>query len=225
MLPKPWSPSALEDFVNCPRAYHAKSVTKRIPYVQNEDARAGEWAHKQFELRVADGTPLPTELNEHEDFIAGLIAKPGMIYPEQEIAFDQRAKPCGFWAKDVWCRGKLDVQNIDGEACEALVTDYKTGKPHTKFNQLKLYTLHTFAMFPGINTVTAQFYWTQTKTTTHQTYTRGQVGALWGSFVPDLKQYVEAFQTDTWQPRPSGLCKGWCPVTDCEHWSPRRKFK
>jgi hypothetical protein len=43
--------------------------------------------------------------------------------------------------------------------------------------------------------------------------------------VPDLKQYATAFKTDVWQPRQSGLCNGWCPVTECEFWKPKRTFK
>ena len=35
-------------------------------------------------------------------------------------------------------------------------------------------------------------------------------------------QYAQAFKTDTWQPRPSGLCNGWCPVKTCEFWQPKR---
>jgi hypothetical protein len=46
--------------------------------------------------------------------------------------------------------------------------------------------------------------------------------ALWSKFVPDLRQYMEAFKTETWQARPSGLCNGWCPVTECEHWKPKK---
>jgi hypothetical protein len=34
--------------------------------------------------------------------------------------------------------------------------------------------------------------------------------------VPDLKQMVEAYKTDTWQARQSGLCKRHCAVVDCE---------
>ena len=68
----------------------------------------------------------------------------------------------------------------------------------------------------------AEYYWTQTKTTNGMTITRDQIPAIWREFLPALKQYAEAYATDTWQPRQSGLCNGWCPVTDCEFWRPKR---
>jgi hypothetical protein len=52
---------------------------------------------------------------------------------------------------------------------------------------------------------------------------RDQIGAVWGEFLPNLKQYAQAFKEDIWQPRQSGLCGGYCPVTDCEFWRPKRR--
>jgi hypothetical protein len=40
--------------------------------------------------------------------------------------------------------------------------------------------------------------------------------------MPDIKQYQQAFVQDVWQARQSGLCHGWCPVTTCEYWKPKR---
>lgn len=221
MKPKPWSATTLEDFVTCPRAYHAKKVAKTHVEVRGEATVWGEVVHKWFEDRVNFNTPLPVEVSEHEKFIADLIARPGHIFAEQEIALNTKALPCGFWDKNVWFRGKIDVLNINGD--DALVTDYKTGKPHNKFQQLMMFAIHTFALHPDVMTVTAQYYWTKTLTTTSQTYHRHQIHKLWDVFVPSLKQWVEAFRLDVWQPRPSGLCNGWCPVTDCEHWKPKRE--
>ena len=123
-----------------------------------------------------------------------------------------------FDAPDVWWRGIIDYVKRDGP--DAVIVDYKTGKPHQKFGQLKLFALYLFAKHPEITQVQVLYYWTKTQTMTGALYTREMVGALWQEFVPNLKQYVEAFRTDTWQPRPSGLC-GWCPVKLCEHWRPR----
>ena len=49
------------------------------------------------------------------------------------------------------------------------------------------------------------------------------IKGIWKKFIPDLRQYAEAFKTDTWQPRQSGLCNGWCPVKECEFWKQKRK--
>lgn len=217
----PWSHSRLEDFKNCPRAFYEKQIAKSVVETKGEATIWGEIVHKHFEDRLTDGTPLPPELTMHEDFLNRLQHHPGKVVAEQRIALNLRAQPCGFFDQDVWYRGVIDVKIVDGS--HALLIDHKTGKHHTKFGQLKLFALHTFAMHPEIETIRCEYYWTQTLTKNGESYTRDMVPKLWAGFIPDLKQYANAFKTDTWQPRQSGLCNGWCPVTDCEFWRPKRK--
>lgn len=185
----------------------------------------GNYVHKQFELRQTPcgSDQLPPDLQVHEPFMQELEQeqKAGACLVEQRIALNRHLKPCTFFAKDVWYRGVIDWSTVF-EDKTARVVDYKTGKPHTKHKQLMLFALHTFATYTEVELVQTQYYWTQTKTTTEQIYYRDDVSKLWGQFIPDLRQYAEAFETDTWQPRPSGLCHGWCPVTTCEFWRPKR---
>lgn len=219
--PLPWSFTSLEDFVNCPRAYYEKRVVKSVKEEESEAIIWGNRVHKAFENRIKHGTPLPEELQAHEKYLQSLAQRDGKIDAERKIALNTKARPCGFFDKDVWFRGVIDFSNVSGDT--ALLVDYKTGKPHSKFKQLKLFAIHTMAEYPEVESVQVKFYWTQTETQTGETYTREQIPAIWSEFAPDLKQYVSAFKTDTWQPRQSGLCYGWCPVTSCEFWKPKRQ--
>jgi hypothetical protein len=221
MKPLPWSYTALEDFVNCPRAYHQKRVLKKFKEEKTEAIIWGEYVHKAFELRQAENKELPIELMQHEDLMKKLEDKPGLFYTEQKIALDKKAKPCNFFYADVWYRGVIDYVKV--HESNAVLIDYKTGKPHEKFKQLMLFALHTFELYPEVTLVNAQFYWTKTQTTTRKIWDRKEIPDLWRHLIPDLKQYAQAFKDDTWQPRQSGLCNGWCPVTDCEFWKPRRQ--
>lgn len=221
MRPKPWSHSALDAFKNCPRAFHETRVTKTVTETKGEATIWGEEVHKHFEDRLTDGVVLPPTLETHEDFLHRLESMPGQQTVEEKIALDMNGQPCAFFANGVWYRGVIDFKKVHGE--HALLIDHKTGKHHSKFGQLKLFALHTFAAHPEVNTIRSEYYWTQTKTTNGETYTRDQIPALWAGFIPDLRQYAQAFKTDTWQPRQSGLCNGWCPVTTCEFWRPKRK--
>jgi hypothetical protein len=221
MKPMPWSHSRLEDFKNCPRAFHEKQVLKSVVEAKGEATIWGEVVHKHFEDRLVNGVVLPPEIAMHEPFLAWLESMPGQLSVEERIALDTSAQPCEFFGDNVWFRGVIDVKIVDGPA--ALLIDHKTGKHHTKFGQLKLFALHTFAAHPEVETVRAEYYWTQTMTKNGHSYTRADVPKLWAEFIPDLKQYADAFLTDTWQPRQSGLCRGWCPVVDCEFWTPKRK--
>lgn len=219
--PKPWSHTALDDFVNCPRAYYEKRIAKSVTEPETPEMIWGTRVHKAFELRQLKGTKLPEELEEHEPFMKQLKALPGLMWAEQKVGLNRQAETCEFFAKDVWCRLVIDYKKVHRSS--ALIVDYKTGKPHSKFKQLKLFALHTFAEHPDVDDVNVLYYWTKTKTTSGEKYNREQIPMLWASFVPDLKQYMQAFKEDVWQPRPSGLCYGWCPVTGCEFWKPKRK--
>jgi ATP-dependent exoDNAse (exonuclease V) beta subunit len=194
---------------------------KSVKEEESEHMLWGNQVHKAFENRIKNGDPLPEDLNQHESFLKSLEAKGGSISTERKIALNTKARPCGFFDKDVWFRGVIDLSIIDGTT--ALLVDYKTGKPHSKFKQLKLFALHTMAEYPEVENVEVKFYWTKTETSTGEVYSREQIQEIWSEFAPDLKQYAQAFKTDTWQPRQSGLCHGWCPVTSCEFWKPKRK--
>jgi hypothetical protein len=221
MQPMPWSHSRLEDFKNCPRAFYEKQVAKSVVETKGEATIWGEVVHKHFEDRLVDGVVLPPELEVHEPFLARLQAMPGTLSVEQRIALDRAGQPCEFFGDNVWFRGVIDVKIVQGS--HALLLDHKTGKHHNTFGQLKLFALHTFAAHPEVETVRCEYYWTQTMTKNGEGYARADIPKLWAGFIPDLKQYADAFKTDTWQPRQSGLCRGWCPVETCEFWSPKRK--
>jgi hypothetical protein len=214
MKPKPWSHSALEQFINCPRSYHAHRVEKSIPYVEGPEAAYGNQVHKHFEDRLRHGVVLPPELQAHEEYLAKLEALPGIGEAEQEIALNRSAQPCGYWDADVWYRGKVDYLKVNG--IHARVYDWKTGKQHQKLLQLFEYALWTLIKYPQVSSVYAEYYWTKHGTVTGVTVGRERIPEIWAMLLPDLKQMVEAYATDTWQPRQSGLCKRHCAVVDCE---------
>lgn len=221
MIPRPWSHSALDDFKNCPRAFYEKKVAKSVVETKGEATLWGEKVHKHFEDYLGDGLALPPELECHEPFLQRLLALPGQRSVEQKIALNRAGQPCEFFADDVWYRGVIDFGVINGRYGRLI--DHKTGKHHTKFGQLKLFALWTFARYPQVASVRCEYYWTQTLSLGGETYGREDIPKLWREFTPDLRQYMQAFKTDTWQPRPSGLCNGWCPVETCEFWRPKRK--
>lgn len=220
MKPLPWSHTALEDFISCPRAYSEKRVFKSVVEAKSEQMLWGERVHKCFEDRQRDGVVLPDDLEKHEEFMLTLQNMPGETGIERKIALNLKGQPCGFFDKDVWYRGVIDFDKIKGK--RGFLLDYKTGKKKAKFNQLKLFALYTFAANPEVEIIGANYYWTTDSTMTGEVYSRDMIPTLWKQFLPDLKQYREAFATETWQPRQSGLCAGWCPVTECEFWRPKR---
>lgn len=221
----PWSFSALDTFSSCPRQYFHKYVLKDVPKDTSPEIVWGNYVHKAFEDRQATNVELPADLQEHEKFMEHLDKlKDGIFYDtERKISLDINGKPVNeFFGDHIWWRGVIDWRCINEPEKRATLVDYKAGKPHDKWKQLGMFAIHTFLQFPTVDLVNAQFYWTKTATATKKVWSREDVPHLWSMFLPDLKQYAQAFKTDTWQERPSGLCNGWCPVTKCPHWRPKR---
>lgn len=225
MKPPAWSFSALEAFTTCPYQYEAKSVSKRVKEeFSSPHLEWGKEVHSLFEERQRFGVVLPDKLEKHEPYMEELAALPGVRFFERKLAFTRKLEPCGYFSKDVWVRGVTDFSAIDESY--ARVVDYKTGKKRDKPKQLALFALFTFWERPQVQTVDTEFYWVDLpdgeNRVSRRTYKRSNIDALWAMFTPDLRQFVEAYRSETWQPRPSGLCHGWCPVTDCQFWKPKK---
>lgn len=234
MKPLPWSHSALSDFKNCPKAYYHKRVAKDVIDPPNSAGIAGDYMHRMFDAYLKDGTPLPTGYPEdirdwpagvkppadYQIYLDGLKARPGQMYSECKYAITTKMEPCDFFAPDVWCRGIIDVLTINGD--KATILDHKTGKRKADFTQLKLCALLVFIHHPEVQTIKVEYAWLKDVLMDRATYTRDMEPVLWQGFLPDLMQYKQAAKTMTFVPRPSGLCNGWCPVTECEFWKPKR---
>ena len=126
-------------------------------------------------------------------------------------------------------RGKNDFMVIDGE--RACILDHKTNKARKDYTrQGVLLSLFVFYLFPQVKEAKVCFCftcemgeqttgdWLKQQFKYVDTYTRGQIPDMWKKFLGDLKDYKRAFETDVWPCRSSGLCKGYCPVSDCEHY-------
>ena len=215
MIP-PWSFSSLNDFQNCPRSYQLKRVTKECKQVESEAMRHGTIQHEHLEFRVAKKTPLPPELTWFEEHIVRMEMAYTTIIAEQAVGLTKGLTKTGFFSKDVWCRGKLDLtlQSPD----KSIVMDYKTGKRKPDSDQLMLFAGFEFAMRPEIETVKTGYVWLKDKKIDSETFTRKDVSMIWGHFIPKVARLEKAYEKDEWPAKASGLC-GWCPATkvQCKH--------
>jgi hypothetical protein len=223
MRPLPWSHSALSDFINCPKAYYHKRVAKDVVDPPNEAGLWGDYVHKQFEayLLAKGKVELPPELSKHQTYLDTLLDYDGEQLVEWKCAITTACEPCDFFAKNVWCRAILDYAVIKDE--RARIIDHKTGKRKLNSKQLKLSAILMFLHRPEVEVVQTGYYWMQEGTFDLSMFTRDELDDLWEVFLPDLRQYLTAAKEEVWTPRPSGLCYGWCPVTQCEFWKPKRR--
>jgi PD-(D/E)XK nuclease superfamily len=221
MEPLPWSHSALTDYKNCQRMYYHKRVAKDVTDPPNEAGLYGDYVHKSFEAYLRDHTKLPSDLLPYKAYLDALRQGPGEMFVECKYAITKEGQPCDFKADDVWCRAIIDWLRIDGK--KARLLDHKTGKRKFDTRQIKLNALLVFMHHPQVLTIKAGYMWLKDTKLDKHVYTRREMPELWNEFLADIKQYEHSFHTMTFGPRPSGLCNGWCPVTNCEFWKPKRR--
>jgi hypothetical protein len=210
-----WSFSALSSFETCPRKHYRTRVIKDIVEPQGEAMLWGNEVHKCLEDRIKDGTPLPKNMQKWEGLVAKLLERKGTPIAEQQLCIDKTLAPTGWFDKDSWCRGIVDFTILDGD--KALALDWKTGKVKTDHDQLKLFGALIFHHYPEVEKVTTGYVWlAHNNKITTKTFYRSDLTGIWRDYLPRVKRYEIAHKEDKWQPKPSGLCRGWCPVKDCE---------
>ena len=207
----PWTFSQLDAFETCPRKYYHLRVAKDVVDPPNEAALWGDRVHKSLESRLLEKTPLPEGMNQWEPIMMKIERLPGEKHTEMKLALDENFQPSDW--KQSWTRGIADVAIVSQS--QGVVLDYKTGK-RKPTDQLLLYAAYLFAYFPKVDVVDTVFVWLKEKKLDKEKVHRDELPSIWKKFLPKYHKLVSAYERDSWVPRPSGLCKGWCPCTGCE---------
>ena len=169
---------------------------------------------------MRDGKKLPSDMIRLEPLCAKILSVPNAeITAEQKIALTPNLKETTYFAKNVWLRGVIDLSIIRGTT--ARVIDYKTGKRKVDPTQLKLFAAMLFAIRPNLKRVKTSFWWLKTRETDHDEFTVDEAPLIWQEMEPRVSRMHLAYEVDEWPKRQSGLCRGWCPVKDCEFWEPK----
>ena len=207
---KPWSYSALSAFETCPRRYQITRVTKEVLEKQHEASIWGNKVHKYLENYANHKTPLPEEMQKYAKYVDKIFTYEGKRIVEKRLAIDNNFKPTKWMAKNVWCRGIIDIGVIGSE--KAYLLDWKTGKRKPNSDQLKLFAALAFAHYPWVDKVVCGFIWLKDYKFDKEYYTKDDLGEIWEEFLPRVQRLEIAFKEDKWPAKPSGLCKNWCPV-------------
>lgn len=209
----PWSYTSLTSFETCPRRFYLTRVTKEVKEPQSQAMLHGNEVHKALENSLRDGTPLPDKYAKHQPIIDRLAAKKGQRLIEHKVALTKGFKETTFFSKDCWVRGVVDVGIVGVES--AVIFDYKTGKPKSDPSQLKLFAGMAMSAFPKIEEVTVGFMWLAHNRMGSEDvakYTRSDLPEIWGEFSARVSRMEHAEKENRFVPKPSGLCREWCPV-------------
>lgn len=216
-LTQAWSFTALTAFETCPLRFYLTKVAKVVVEPSGPALEHGREVHRAFEDRAAKGIPFPPQMEKYEPYVAKIQSLGGDIIVERKISLDRNLKETQWFAKDVWVRGAIDIGSLRGST--AVFLDWKTGKRKPDSDQLKLFALLGFSVFPEVERIKTGFVWLDEDKFDHNAFTRDQIPALWGEFLPRLSRLAHAYAEDSWLPKPSGLCRKWCPVgkKHCSH--------
>ena len=207
-----WSYSSLTAFETCPKRYFHIKVAKNVTEVPGDAATWGQTVHKYLEDRVRDATPLPEAVSHYESLVAPLVSRPGTVIAEQQLAVNKDLQPTGWMSTDTWCRGIIDVGIISPSGTSAVLLDWKTGKRKPDNDQLKLFAGMAFAHNPELMKIQTGFVWLKENKIDKDSFTRSDVPAIWNTFMPRVIRMERAFKDGSFPPKPSGLCRKWCPV-------------
>ena len=188
----PWSFSRLKSFEQCPKQFYHMKIAKDYTEGETDAMRYGTEAHLVAEEYIRDGKPVPAKFAYMKDVLEALNRRRGNKTTEIKMGLTVDLEPCKFRAKDVWWRGIVDLVIINGDKA-----------------------LATFKFFPEIKSINAALIFTKAKKFIKHKYTDDMIDSLWDKWLSKFKRMEVAYETDTWNAHPSGLCKRHCAVLEC----------
>lgn len=220
-----WSYSSIKTFDQCPKKYYHLRVAKDVKDEPGEAADYGTAVHLAAEEYIRDGVPIPDKFAFMRPIVEKLAALPGEKHCELKLGVTKASwgyDPCGFFDKEVWYRGIVDLLVIDGD--RAWMIDYKTGKnaKYADMKQLDLMAGAIFVKFPQVQKIKSALLYVVSNDLIKKTHYRDKLDSYMGVFGDQLDRLEAAMDSGVFNAKSGPLC-GWCPVQDCAHWRPRRK--
>jgi len=225
LKPFTWSYSALTNFETCPQKYAATSVYKTFPDTMSADGYWGIAVHTALEKRLSASQPLPDDMQQYEKW-ARVIESAKQVGDtlrcEIKLCLNRDFKPTGYWDKDAWFRGVIDVLLIKEAGATGYVYDYKTGKVKDDPTQLKLFVASASRVYPEIERFIVKNIWLKFDKITPanndgDVFLREWVPDIWKELYPRVKRMEDAYNSEVFPMKPNGLCKNYCPVLSCPH--------
>lgn len=221
-----WSYSALSDFESCPYSYAEKRIYKRAVTEDTEEIRWGRRVHEALEAYLKGGEVTET-MRPYFMYAQGLLNCPkDKLLVENKLALGRDFKPVSWFDRAVWGRGVIDVAVLKGDL--AMIYDWKTGKVKDDQTQLKIFCCFLAHHYPELQKFQASFIFLKEPDPRKaviklkEPLTRKDLVNVWGELIPRIKRMEDACRCGIFPKKTSGLCRGWCPVKSCEHYSERR---
>ena len=220
--PFSWSHSALEAFATCPLQLRETRILKTVSD-RNRFNMAGTDDHKVFEDYCRDQKPLPERLKPFQPKLDSILALPGILKLELEMAVDEAWQPVGWFSKDAWARAKVDLNVACSDNQAVAQFDWKFGKyrKDTRFQQLDI----GFMLFEAIarshgveyDSFFGALVWVNDGFAVEpHKRTAAELESARCDIMAKVERYREAYEKDDFPAKQNGLCKKHCPVVSCK---------
>lgn len=204
-------------FSQCPHKYKVMIIDKSIPFSTTREQQSGIDVHAALEAAVSKGTALPTEFSQYKVIVDKICSMSGQILCEHRLAIKTDLSPAGYFDKDTWYRGILDVLVIDGDT--ARIMDYKEGNDaYQDDDQLRENAILVFSNYPKVDTIKASFIYLQMGRVTLLEINRGQLDDLVLKVSKKEVPMLRAEKLNTFPMQKSHLCNS-CQVNTCRHFN------
>lgn len=210
-----WSFSRHADYRQCPLKAKLKYINK-INEPANSAMERGSNVHNQAAAYIKGAIPkMPLELKQHRTLFVALKNQfknfDNMISVEESWAFkkDWSITRWDDWT-GCWLRVKTDCARLKPPHLE--IFDWKTGrfreedKAIAYAEQLSLYSLAGFMLYPSVKTISAYLVYLDSGTDHYENFDRSQLPALKAGWEKMVKPML---QDTRFAPRPTAKCI-WC---------------
>jgi hypothetical protein len=212
-----WSYSSIGLFDQCPKKYYHLRVIKDIVEPETEHLTYGKMVHEAAEKYIRDGELIPEKFLFIAPVLDVLKEIPGRKLCEHKMGLTEDLEPCGFFDKNVWFRGVVDLLIIQDDL--AHIVDYKTGKSaqYADTKQLELMALAVFKHFPLVERVKAGLAFLVSEDFVKANFTKYEAPERWLTWIQQTDKLTAAYDNNVWNAKPNFTCRKFCPVKDCEH--------
>lgn len=243
--PKAVSFTAIGSFETCPYSYYREKIVKDIPYVQGKEAHWGDVLHTAIEHAIKEKRLIGAEtykdfetgkdvtsdlswLNQYfVPFVKFAKSRGYTLEAEKELCFTKPPFQKSDWFK-AWWRTKSDVVMVSADKAHSVYVDWKTGgrkaRSISKYQkQMRYAALALMVEFPEAQKIDTSLCWIKENGKMDGlSFTRADLQKLLQEFADDVNEIAYAIQSNSWPKKKSGLCRGYCSVTDCTNWEERK---
>lgn len=207
-----WSYKKWKMYRHCPysvRLKYIEQVAEPDPDPKYDAKRQrGIRVHDELAAAISSGGNIPSEAKEFEEIVEMLREKRAIV--EQDHFFDNRWRPWPNGYRGHWLQVKQDAVVVEDEY--VLTGDWKTGKKFGNevdhFNQMKLYSVAAWIMYPGRPEYACELWYLDQDDVWSVSFTPQQLEKALGEFD---KEVSAMFADKVFRPRPNKETCKYCP--------------